>query len=91
MRPPCSFQDCGRPSLCLGVCQGHYSQLRRGRELTPLRPAAPRRQSRPGEPLVRLPAPSVLVTTADVLNARAESCGVPLVRAVADLLDETCS
>ena len=32
----CSFTNCGRPFRARGLCSGHYQQVRRGQELTPL-------------------------------------------------------
>lgn len=40
----CSFPVCSNPVKGLGLCQGHYAQRRKGRDLTPLRP---RRMSGP--------------------------------------------
>lgn len=34
----CSFDDCEKHVRQLGLCSGHYSQLKRGTELKPLRP-----------------------------------------------------
>lgn len=33
----CDFPDCDRPVIARGLCAAHYAQLRRGRELAPLR------------------------------------------------------
>lgn len=44
MSGPCSFPDCGRDWVALGLCPGHYAQRKRGRELAPLQS----RQSRTG-------------------------------------------
>lgn len=40
MTPVCSFPDCGKRlhMKALRLCTGHYSQLQRGSELSPLRP-----------------------------------------------------
>jgi hypothetical protein len=38
----CTFEDCGRVVIALGLCSGHYGQQRRGADLTPLRKMAPR-------------------------------------------------
>ena len=46
MTQVCSFAECGRPRHCKGLCQGHYTQARRGQELTPLKVKA-----RAGTPL----------------------------------------
>lgn len=32
----CEFPECGRPLLAHGLCRGHYTQRRRGKELVPL-------------------------------------------------------
>lgn len=32
--PTCSFQECGAPMACAGLCIGHYAQRSRGRALT---------------------------------------------------------
>lgn len=37
-RGPCAFRDCGRESYAKKLCGGHYNQLRKGVELTPLKP-----------------------------------------------------
>jgi len=34
---PCSFEDCGRPGYCKGLCQRHYLQQYGGKPLTPIR------------------------------------------------------
>ena len=34
----CSFPGCGKPHYGKGLCQGHWTQQRRGQELRPLRP-----------------------------------------------------
>ncbi len=33
----CKFEECDKPAKGLGLCTSHYSQQRRGHELTPLR------------------------------------------------------
>lgn len=37
----CSYDECGKPAVARGLCQGHYVQWRRGAELTHLRPKNP--------------------------------------------------
>lgn len=44
MPGPCSFDDCDRPKKTRGLCDGHYTQLIKGKELAPLRW---RRKARP--------------------------------------------
>jgi hypothetical protein len=34
---PCSFESCGRPGYCKGLCQRHYLQQYAGKPLTPIR------------------------------------------------------
>lgn len=34
---PCTFEGCGLKRESLGLCEGHYSQMRRGIDLKPLR------------------------------------------------------
>lgn len=39
MKPTkCSFPECGKPHYAKGLCQGHYTQQRKGQELRPLQP-----------------------------------------------------
>ena len=39
----CSFPGCGNPHLAMGYCSGHYEQLRRNKDLSPLGLPAHRR------------------------------------------------
>ncbi len=47
-RAACSFPDCGSPVDSHGYCAGHAQQLRKNRELVPLRPARPDTCTVPG-------------------------------------------
>lgn len=37
----CTFPDCDKPHAARGYCFGHYSQLNRGKKLTPLHKRGP--------------------------------------------------
>jgi hypothetical protein len=39
----CSFEGCGRRVVAHGLCTGHNAQVRKGRELTPIKPAGRQR------------------------------------------------
>jgi hypothetical protein len=34
----CSFEECSKPARNKKLCNGHYTQMQRGKDLTPLRP-----------------------------------------------------
>lgn len=53
----CSFEGCDKPSRALGLCNGHYMQQYRNRELEPLAP-------RPGRKKARVKICSAVVTPA---------------------------
>ncbi len=38
----CTFPECSRPHYALSLCEGHYSQRRRGQDLRPLRVYRPK-------------------------------------------------
>jgi hypothetical protein len=46
----CQFKDCDKPHRARGMCQGHYKQWERGKELTPLRMSVYLRGGGPNHP-----------------------------------------
>lgn len=50
----CTFPGCDKPLLAKGWCQGHYSQVRFGREMAPLRPKKSRVPVKDGKKMCQM-------------------------------------